>query len=128
MTTAAEQFDDEHDEATPLDPEHRADETSAAAVDRGNCETQTRTRNTDLPATAPGNTRANPSMPLRKSTASTTTSTRICGVIWLMWPRPRTSGSAPPDPADPHAGAGCASWRRSAVPVRRYLTEPAPCR
>src|SRR5437016_1191316 len=71
-------------------------------------------------------TRARPSIPRRRSTASTATRMRIWGVIWIMACRSRISGPGLPDPGRRCLSNGSSAWRRRGSPVPPGIREPEP--
>src|SRR5712691_11680426 len=70
---------------------------------------------------------ASPSMPARKSTGSTATRMRMCGVIWIIT-RSRTPGTAPAGRPGRCRAVAAASSRRARWPVRPRIAArlPAP--
>ncbi len=58
--------------------------------------------------------RAKESIPLRPSTGSMATNTRICAVIWIILPHPARRAASRPNPAGRPPSTGCASCRRLA--------------
>src|ERR1035441_1476742 len=53
--------------------------------------------------------RAKESMPLRPSTGSMATNTRICAVIWIILPYPARRAASRPNPVGRPPSSGCAS-------------------
>jgi len=82
--------------------------------------TKTPPLNGSLPS-ASRQTRARPSMPLRKSVGAAATRIRIWGVTWIMPPRPATRAPDRSTPVGGRLGYASARWRRRPRPTRSCI-------